>query len=416
LQSQPSSPNLTGYIDEQNPHDINSLLVQLLGNEEVVAAVRDDGDVDAFLIRHIIQAIERRASGESSLSRYADEIRPIFQRNVGKSAWGLAIHTEARIIAVSANTQQITIFKLGLVAQNESEHVGGDDTFVPLNSRELDVTYHVVNGDCNIPHIAFCNTGDDPDARWLLTTDISGCCRTLDLDNMRTVQRFHFDITPNPFSNRFDRINAGWTVIFLDERSFVPRETAAEALGMKSIGSPPGSISRDVWDISATARSLSETAEKFSKRGSQSSRDGQTTSPADTTRIPPDTPSSADLEEVRPELSEFHDTDALNLDDSITMASTDVSDGEEDSDVSVYSNDLYPEDEDRLFPSLMRPRLLLPQFQTQENLCGDLPCPILHASVRNVFLLQPSSHREEGGLPCASPLVSKVGHRDRASR
>jgi hypothetical protein len=402
LQSQPSRSDLTGYIDRINPHNVNGLLVQLLGNEEVVAAVRDDGDVDAFLIRHVVQAIERRASGTSLLSRYAEEIRPFFQRNVGKSAWGLAIHSEARVIAVSANTQNVTVFKLGLVNQQE-EHE--DENSVPLRSRENDVTYHIVSGCCNIPHIAFCNTGDDPEARWLLTTDISGCCSTLDLHNMRAVQRFRFSTAAIAGSQSFDRVHAGWTIMFLDHRSFVPRETAEEALGMRTSGYPPGSISRHAWNISTTARSLSENSKTFSRRKNHASRHGRASLPVDTMRIPPSTPSSVNHEDAEPELFGDHDTNAPDIDDSTTVASTDASDGESDSDASIYSVDLYSEEEERF--SAVRSRPLLPQCQNSENLCADLACPILHASVRHVFLLQPSCHREVGGLPCASPLVSE---------
>jgi hypothetical protein len=319
----------------------------------------------------------------------------------------LAIHSEARIIAVSANTQQVTIFKLGLVKQDQQQHVDEVDNSVPLRSREVDVTYHVVNGECNIPHIAFCNTGDDPEARWLLTTDISGCCCTLDLHSMRTVQRFRFATSPTAYLQRFDRVHAGWTIIFLDERSFVPRETAADALGMKTGGYPPGSISRHVWDISVTARSLGENSKTFSRRKSNSRRDRRTSLLADTAQILPSSPNSTDHEDAHAEPSEHLDTDTLNMDDSTTMASTNASDGENSSGNSIYSSDPYSDDEERVYPTNVRPRPLLPQFQTGENLCEDLACPILHASVRNVFLLQPSSYREEGGLPCASPLVGE---------
>ncbi|EME85581.1 uncharacterized protein MYCFIDRAFT_41253, partial [Pseudocercospora fijiensis CIRAD86] len=113
--SQPSTPALQGYLDSTNPHSINNLVVQFLGNEEVVAVVRDDGDVDAFLVRHILQAIERRTEHHGRIDTRADEVKPIFQSNVGKSAWGLAIHSQARILAVSANTHSITVFKFGLV-------------------------------------------------------------------------------------------------------------------------------------------------------------------------------------------------------------------------------------------------------------------------------------------------------------
>ena len=169
-----------------------------------MAVVRDDGDVDAFLVRHIVQAIERRDERDSSIGVVADEIRPIFQSNVGISAWGLAIHAQARILATSSNAHEVRVFKFGLLQtddvagdeeQEEEEEDASDakdDETKESKGRKMDVTDHVLNGESNIPHIAFCNTGDDPDGRWLLTTDISGLCRVMDLHELRPVQAFRF--------------------------------------------------------------------------------------------------------------------------------------------------------------------------------------------------------------------------------
>lgn len=96
---------------------------------------------------------------QSSISILVD-MKPFFQRNVGESAWGLAVHAEARIIAVSANTHAVTIFKFGLV-----DHQSGEEA-TSFEGRESDVTHRVLNGNTNIPYIAFCNTGDDPEGRW----------------------------------------------------------------------------------------------------------------------------------------------------------------------------------------------------------------------------------------------------------
>jgi hypothetical protein len=133
------------------------VVVQLLGNEEILAVARDDGDVDAFLVKHIVSAVERQAEPQSSIGSLS-EIKPFFQRNVGESAWGLAIHSEARIIAVSANTHAVTIYKFGLVERGEETP--------DFEDRETDVSHSVLNGHTNIPYVAFCNTGDDPEGRW----------------------------------------------------------------------------------------------------------------------------------------------------------------------------------------------------------------------------------------------------------
>ncbi|TKA76113.1 hypothetical protein B0A49_03514 [Cryomyces minteri] len=96
-----STPGLPGYIDPQNPHGINNLVIGFLGNEEIIAVVCDDGDVIAHYTQDFNDAVERRQTPDS-LDAPPDDLSPVFfHANVGMSAWGLAIHTEARMIAVS---------------------------------------------------------------------------------------------------------------------------------------------------------------------------------------------------------------------------------------------------------------------------------------------------------------------------
>jgi hypothetical protein len=252
--SQPSSPDLRGYLDRDEPHCINYLIAQKLGKDEVIANVRDDGDVEVFLVRHIVHAISTRINRhDASEDQVADNVKPLFLRNVGISAWGLAIHTEARIIAVSSNRHEVTIFRFGLVDEfdevetprKQAKSTGDgqssrwdeerrEDNVDSRPERKTDVTRQVLNGEANIPHIAFCNTGDDPDGRWLLTTDISGVCRAIDLHNFTLVQAFRFGpsfIAPN--GGPYDRMNAGWGIMFLDTRSFIPQDSIPGALGME---------------------------------------------------------------------------------------------------------------------------------------------------------------------------------------
>ncbi|GAM83650.1 hypothetical protein ANO11243_016380 [Dothideomycetidae sp. 11243] len=173
----PSAPNLRGYIDPRHPHSINNLLVHHLGSEEIVVAVRDDGDVDAYLTRHVIEAMAHSKCESSTALPVPIEIRPVLHRNVGNSAWGLAVHTEARLIAVSSNNHEFNIFSFALVGC-------GQDTGNPrliAHDRKEDLHITIPNGEANIPCISFCNTGHDPGGRWLLTTDVSGVVRSWDL-------------------------------------------------------------------------------------------------------------------------------------------------------------------------------------------------------------------------------------------
>ena len=280
IPSRPSAPDLRGHLDFDYPYDahaINNLLVQKLGRDEVIATVRDDGDVDVFLVRHVVHAIKTRIPGGVTEDLTADNVKPIFQRNVGISAWGLAIQSQARVIAVSSNSHEVTVFRFGLIDEtvtpsrpprkggrrrrsaavttprldeavaHKAGHPEGLEESPASPSdhdgrskRTSDVTRQVLNGEANIPHIAFCNTGDDPDARWLLTTDISGVCRVMDLDKFRLTQAFRFGPSFALGSHgQHDPVNSGWGLMFLDKRSFVPERSLEAALGLEKGESVP---------------------------------------------------------------------------------------------------------------------------------------------------------------------------------
>ncbi|KAM3422602.1 hypothetical protein BST61_g91 [Cercospora zeina] len=372
--SQPSSPGLRGTVDIRQPHSINHLVVQHLGNEELVAAVRDDGDVNAFLVRHIASAIERRARADNTLGPVADELRPFFHTNVGQSAWGLAVHSHARILAVSANTHSITIFKFGLARDTDNDT---NDPNTASDQDRDDVTVEIINGATNIPHIAFCNTGDDPTARWLLTTDIGGNCRSVDLHLMRPNQTFRFGPVTSHLESH-DRLNSGWGISFLDKRSFIPEDSINAALGLEKDDRLPGVENNPgIWDISQTVSNVPRCADKFSttRKNARQDRGTRATSSA--------TPDSTSHSTRQPASSPV----ASEEDASMAMETeSDESDEglEDDSFRSLY-------DGRRIHGNTPR------AAYAERSVCDGLPCPILHCSVRNVYLLQPQLKRKTNG-------------------
>ncbi|SMR59255.1 unnamed protein product [Zymoseptoria tritici ST99CH_1E4] len=392
----PSRPGLPGCIDPRQPRCINYLVVQLLGNEEILAVTRDDGDVDAFLVKHVLSAIGRQVESQSSISILVD-MKPFFQRNVGESAWGLAVHAEARIIAVSANTHAVTIFKFGLV-----DHQSGEEA-TSFEGRESDVTHRVLNGNTNIPYIAFCNTGDDPEGRWLLTTDISGHCCCIDIHTMQRSPRFSFG-PARDIQTQFDRVNAGWLVMFLDRRSFVREATAEAALGMELDAiSPDNPDGRDLWDISDTASLISNRAARFALRPRAYSPIGNVGSSQD--QIDEDaslTESATELDDVEASVS----GDVSMADDE----DVDHDDSDSDSgDSQFYTG--YEEDEtdeeDAILPSFPPFGPVNDTLQALrsngENPFGKTSCPILHTSFRSAYLLQPS---QDKGCSISPPTVT----------
>jgi hypothetical protein len=430
-------------LDADEPHAINYLIVQKLGKDEVVATVRDDGDVEAVLVRHVVHAITTRTNNSEAGEPMAD-VRPLFQRNVGISAWGLAIHTQARMIAVSSNRHEVTVFRFGLVddqLESSSEsprrarpaadghsnlgHDRGsrDDDANSRPDRDADVTRQVLNGEANIPHVSFCNTGDDPDGRWLLTTDISGVCRAIDLHKFSLVQAFRFGPSiGTPHGGGYDRLNAGWGIIFLDKRSFIAQDTIQEALGMEETDVLPDAKSdMRIWDISKTTRLMPDVSHAFSepvkKRPTATSVSHSTTetssgtsSPSgdrytsralaqtdsdddddDSSGVPIDPDAFFPQMNPEPQLDE----DEPSEHDIEMWSDLDESEGENTED-SIPASAYYGGE--RICGNV-------PGFVRSTNLCEDLPCPILHASIRNVYLLQPSQQRHGPDQPFLPPMV-----------
>ena len=183
-------PGLRGYIDPQIPHAVNQLVLGDLGNEEILIATCDDGDVVAYSTQHIYNAIEISQNAKEPL---VDPVRPFFKRNVGMSAWGIAIHKNARLIAISSNTKDITVFAFAIGRRSPLERsppLSDKDVLGTFNIDEEDMDWRrvsvwtpdlrsfnleiVLKGHSNhIPNIAFCNTEDDLDGHYLASTDIN---------------------------------------------------------------------------------------------------------------------------------------------------------------------------------------------------------------------------------------------------
>ena len=126
----------TGEVDPFHPHAVNRLHVGNLGLEEILLVSCDDGDVIGYHTSAIQQVIDTReqlwrwrqqyqdppglgsARPDSNLNEAEDDLpEAFFHMNVGRSAWGLAVHEKARLIAVSANSHVITLFAFALTDQ-----------------------------------------------------------------------------------------------------------------------------------------------------------------------------------------------------------------------------------------------------------------------------------------------------------
>lgn len=182
---------MRGYIDPGTPHGVNHLIVADLGIEEVLVVACDDGDVIAYSVRSIYNAIRETHESTSVGIPTPTELRTLLLENVGTSAWGLAVHKAARLLAVSSNHHRIFVFAFSLHQRRSVENPCDEDVSpidilgnefweredqVALSpydrslNREIVLPGHMAN----IPNIAFCNTEADPAGEFLTSTDIEG--------------------------------------------------------------------------------------------------------------------------------------------------------------------------------------------------------------------------------------------------
>jgi hypothetical protein len=232
-----SAPGLQAGIDPSSPHSITRLIVDYLGHEEILLAACDDGDVIGYRVEEIQRAVEQGRLSPAANHSAGIDIRVFLHRNVGRSAWGLAIHREARMIAISANTHQITVLAYALTDQGEEP----SDT----NSREREIpaAYNIAAGfpslrrqdhvitltaSRNIPAVSFDNTGNDPRGRWLFSSSIDGKTMLWDIHNPSNPARIfqmgwcasteHLFRAPTSCACP-DIPHTAWGTIFLDGQS-----------------------------------------------------------------------------------------------------------------------------------------------------------------------------------------------------
>ncbi|KAI4244716.1 MAG: hypothetical protein L6R40_002920 [Gallowayella cf. fulva] len=242
-----TNTGLLGYIDPGHPHSINHLVVADLGFEELVIVVCDDGDVVAYEVRKIRKEIDQHGS-DYNTPCFISDIQPYFLRNVGMSAWGIAVHQDARLIAVSSNSTRIHVFAFALRktrcgnSSDESNHDLDFDS-PPLSSREdagwvrptamehlepFNRSHNlelVLSGHkTNIPSLAFYNpsSGSTKD-NFLVSTDIDGITYVWDV-----WQRIPFaELTASPNHSR------GWGVTCVDPFFACQAESDSELFGLE---------------------------------------------------------------------------------------------------------------------------------------------------------------------------------------
>ena len=240
-------------------HAVNHLVVDDLGTTEVLVCACDDGDVLVYTTRSIQKAIDQAMEAAEYLGERLsvltddDEIKPLMIKNVLASAWGIAVHSAARLIAISSNTHKITVFAFALEGANEDrlpELEGEKEDDLP--DRSLDQTLVLGGHLDNIPSVAFCNSGGDPHGRYLVSTDIRGTTIIWDIWKRRDIKK----IEMKGFASR-NRIHPyiGWSVSCIEKQAFRIAGNERELLGCAKALSPGGG-----YDVSAGVSKVEDSA------------------------------------------------------------------------------------------------------------------------------------------------------------
>lgn len=259
-----SRPGLRGYLDPSRPHAINHLIVGDIGNEEILVVACDDGDVISYTVRSICLAIDEGAKTvfapdpyeDHKLKRYRQSgwinlILPVvdphrtpgfrvlaawFHENVGASAWGLATHKRAKLLAVSSNTKEINIFAPSLWQDSLPERQGNGNmdwnrafrstsspsetmerytawktrNLIAQKDRSLGRKVTLLGHMAHIPNIAFFDNDLDPDGSYLASTDIDGCTLVWDIWGRAPI----LESSANTCSRKSNEIPASRTLTF----------------------------------------------------------------------------------------------------------------------------------------------------------------------------------------------------------
>lgn len=165
-------------MDEANPHLINHLVTGHLGQHEIVVACYDDGDVVAYYVKDVAMRIEGTADETTSL--IGTPPQEFFHDNVGHTAWGLAVHQKSRLIAVSSNRHEVTVFAFGLSSKHPRKKEAtsmGTYVYHDANVRKRARNWRIVitlGLDCdNIPNISIMDAPDGT-AEKVCAIDIRG--------------------------------------------------------------------------------------------------------------------------------------------------------------------------------------------------------------------------------------------------
>lgn len=251
-----------GHVNPTCPHEVNHMVIGDLGEKEILLVARDNGDVVAWYTHAIAHCIEVRTARERNPHARAQEATPMkppspkhfFSTSVGLSAWGLAIHTKSRLIAISANTSEVTVFAFALDgedadAQFEHEPAGLDTPMLPVHEESERVTSKLKKSfltrkrtwriiitlgreATNLPSVSFCDDLSG-NADRIAAIDINGCLWIADIWSIgtRRIVVFPHNV-PYPQGRPYHNVT-GWNVLAVTNAQLLPTKSFRAAIGLR---------------------------------------------------------------------------------------------------------------------------------------------------------------------------------------
>lgn len=304
-----ANPHALGYLSHPGRraegHCINHLIVKDLGSQEILLLATDSGNVEAYYTASVLDAIhEFKRNGLER--KFADSVglRPFFKYWVCQSVWGLDIHKDARMIAVSSNVPSanqpsddlddkatITVFAFALAhasveAEEDSEEEDDEDTLetdwtdwnthrdseVPERVRNYKVVLKGFQGHTNnIPNVSFVNSAEDSDGIWLLSTDITGTMKLWQIWKGTCLRQWDFSNDESRTGGWARPAYPGWSVATLDVSIFRPVSTIVEFIGAERAPVHYGYHDRGPsYNLTAIARQIPENSRYHPSHGERS--------------------------------------------------------------------------------------------------------------------------------------------------
>ncbi|KAF7546374.1 hypothetical protein G7Z17_g8481 [Cylindrodendrum hubeiense] len=244
--------SIGGYLDIRRPHLVNNIVTGYLGTEEVVVACYDDGDVVAYYVREIAERVFNRRSATTRASPRGPA-RRFFHENVGISAWGLAVHQKSRLIAVSSNRHEVTVFAFGLASECSTSKESfaqtprdQPDANVRRRARNWRIVVLLGTHADNVPNVCFIDD-DDGYAERVCAIDIKGAMWLASIWKAHQPPIYISPLChPQLKSEEFyPAPSRGWGVLALPESSFIQVKTMEELFGLPAsrvdlVYEPPG--------------------------------------------------------------------------------------------------------------------------------------------------------------------------------